>query len=112
MASSRRDALRSLLLAPLAVASAQDPPQNEHSLPIPKSPDDDTRLPNGKSQHDEIAKQQHADALKDVETLVNAAEELRDELKRAGDYVIPVGSVRKTEEIEKLAKRIRGRLKS
>ncbi|HWF39860.1 MAG TPA: hypothetical protein VG322_15155 [Candidatus Acidoferrales bacterium] len=112
--------MRSLLLAPLAVTASSSaigqvpvqPPLDEHGVPIPKSPDEDTRLPNGKSQRDEIAKQQHADALKDVESLVAAAEELRDELKRAGDYVVPVASVRKTEEIEKLAKRIRGRLKN
>jgi hypothetical protein len=111
MASSRRDTLRSLLLAPLAVGTAVQDQNDDHRLPIPKSPDEDTRLPNGKSQRDEIARQQHTDALKDVESLVAAAEELRDELKRAGDYVVPVNSVRKTEEIEKLAKRIRGRLK-
>lgn len=80
-------------------------------MPIPKSPEEDPRMPNGKSQRNEMAKQQHADALKDVDSLVATAEELRDELKRAGDYVVPVNSVRKTEEIEKLAKRIRGRLK-
>jgi hypothetical protein len=117
MAFSRRDTLRSLMVAPLAFAAAQTPlqdqqSQDDHGLPIPKSPNEDTRLPNGKSQRDEIAKQEHANALKDVDALVAAAQELRDELKRAGDFVVPVGSVRKTEEIEKLAKRIRGRLKN
>jgi hypothetical protein len=117
MGYSRRYSLPALLLAPLLMSMAesqtQDQPSlDDHRLPIPKSPDEDQRLPNGKSQRDEIAKQQHADALKEVDSLVAAAEELRDELKRAGDYVVPVGSVRKTEEIEKLAKRIRGRLKN
>ncbi len=113
MASSRRDTLRALVLAPLAVAaSPRQDPQDDQRLPIPKVPDEDTKLPNGKSLHDEMAKQQHADALKDVDALVAAAEELRDEIKRAGNYVVPVNSVRKTEEIEKLAKRIRGRLKN
>jgi hypothetical protein len=120
MASSRRDTLRSLMLAPFALAAAspaqgQAPDQSsidENGLPIPKSPNEDTKLPNGKSQRDEIARQEHAKALKDVDALVTAAQQLRDELKRAGDYVLPVGSVRKTEEIEKLAKRIRGRLKN
>ncbi len=116
MADSRRFAVLSFLFAPFLVKSAltaQEPTApDDHNLHIPKSPDEDQRLPNGKSQRDEIARQQHADALKDVESLVTAAEELRDELKRAGDYVVPVTSVRKTEEIEKLAKRIRGRLKN
>jgi hypothetical protein len=113
MASSRRDALLSFVLTPLIARGAgQDPSQDDRRLNIPKSPDEDTRLPNGKSQRDEIARQQHADALKDVDALVAAAEELRDELKHAGDYIVPVGSLRKTEEIEKLAKKIRGRLKN
>jgi hypothetical protein len=117
MSYSRRYTLRALSLGPLllttAISQTQDPPSpDDHRLSIPKSPDEDTRLPNGKSQRDEIAKQQHADALKEVDNLVAAAEELRDELKRAGDYVVPVSSLRKTEEIEKLAKRIRGRLKN
>jgi len=114
MAPSRRHALAALLLTPLAgkAADSQDPP-DDHRLTLPKTADeDDTRLPNGKSQRDEIARQQHADALKDVESLVAAAEELRDELKHAGNYVVPVTSLRKTEEIEKLARKIRGRLKS
>jgi hypothetical protein len=113
MSLSRRDTLASLTLGPLVVMfAAQDQPQDAHGLPIPKSPEEDQRLPNGKSQRDEIIKQQHADSLKDADSLVAAAEELRDELKRAGNYVVPVNSVRKTEEIEKLAKRIRGRLKN
>jgi len=114
MAPSRRNTLLALLLAPLAgkAADPQDPP-DDHHLTLPKTrEEDDTRLPNGKSQRDEIARQQHADALKDVDSLVAAAEELRDELKHAGDFVVPVTSLRKTEEIEKLAKKIRGRLKS
>ena len=69
------------------------------------------RLPNGKSQKDAIAKQNHEEALKDAGDLVAAARELQDQLRKAGSYVVPVESVKKTEEIEKLARRIRGRLK-
>jgi hypothetical protein len=112
MPSSRRDTLLSLLLSPLLVpAEAQVQTPTDHP-PLGKTDDDDVRLPNGKSQRDEIARQQHADALKDVDALVAAAEELRDQLKHAGDFVVPVSSVRKTEEIEKLARKIRGRLKN
>lgn len=59
-----------------------------------------------------MAKAQHEQALKDANELISVAEELRDELQRAGDYVVPVSSVKKTEQIEKLAKRIRGKLQS
>lgn len=59
-----------------------------------------------------MAKEQHEQALKDANQLITVAEQLRDELQKAGDYVVPVSSVKKTEQIEKLAKRIRGRLQS
>jgi len=75
-------------------------------------PDEDAKLPNGKSQKDAIAKQNHESALKDASDLVEAAKTLEEELKNAGSYVVPVSSVKKTEEIEKLARRIRGRLKA
>lgn len=73
--------------------------------------DQDERLPNGKSQKNAIAKSEHEQALKDTENLLAIARQLHDELKKAGDYVVPVSSVKKTEEIEKLARRIRSRLK-
>ncbi len=112
MKSTRRETLVSLLLVP-AVGAAQSPQDpNDDKLHLPKTPGEEERLPNGKSQRNEIARQQHEEALKDADNLLAAAEELRDELKRAGNYVVPVSSLRRTEEIEKLAKRIRGRLKS
>ena len=40
-----------------------------------------------------------------------AAEELKTELEKNDRYVVSLAAIRKTEEIEKLAKRIRGRLK-
>src|SRR3954447_10836006 len=65
----------------------------------------------GKSK-EEIAEENREEALRDADDLVRVSQELRDELKNAGSYVIPVSSVKKTKEIEKLARRIRGRLKA
>ena len=108
MDHTRRATLLSLLASPLAV-KAQEP--DDRRMPIPRNPGEDARLPNGKSQKDAIAKQNHEEALKDAGDLVAAAQELQTQLKKAGVYVVPVESVKKTEEIEKLARRIRGRLK-
>lgn len=108
MDHTRRAALFSLLASPLT-ANAQAPYDRE--LPVPRDPSPDSRLPNGKSQKDAIAKQNHEEALKDAGDLVAAAQELQNQLKKAGSYVVPIESVKKTEEIEKLARRIRGRLK-
>lgn len=79
---------------------------------MPDVGDEDKKLPNGKSQKDAMAKEKHEQALKDASELIAVAEQLRDELQKAGDYVVPISSVRKTEQIEKLAKKIRGRLES
>ncbi len=113
MAPTRRFALLALFTSNLP--ALQDPtlPPNPQRRPSPNEDENgDTRLPNGKSRNDAIAKQEHDDALKAVDELIQTAEDLRSELKRSGDYVVPVSSVRKTEEIEKLARRIRGKLKS
>ena len=73
---------------------------------------DDAKLPNGKSRADAIAADEHKKAIEEANELVAAAQKLRDEIKDAGKFVVPVTAVRRTEEIEKLAKRIRGRLRS
>ena len=114
-ACSRRAVLLSSIASLLVCAHGQDgqePPGNRHVPPLPNpSNPEDRKLPNGKSQNDAIAKQNHEQALKDTNDLIAVAEHLRDELQKAGSYVVPVSSVKKTEEIEKLARRIRGRLK-
>jgi hypothetical protein len=117
MDRTRRVALLACLIPPLVSHAReqdhdQNPEQDQRRRPFPPNPNEDTRLPNGKSQKDAIAKDNHEQALKESEDLVTAAQQLRDEIKRAGSYVVPVSSVKKTEEIEKLARRIRGRLKA
>jgi hypothetical protein len=112
MSPTRRVALFAFL-APVAPQGAAQQQEPDVRRPLPdRIPDDDVRLPNGKSQKDAISKQAHEDALKDVESLIHLAEDLRDELKHSGEYVVAVSSLRKTEEIEKLARHIRGKLKA
>ncbi len=118
IATRMRPTRRTALLVMVAPASAipgtfpqeQQEPNPRRTLPE-HDPNDDVKLPNGKSQKDAMSKQAHEDALKEVESLIRLAEDLRDELKHSGEYVVAVKSVRKTEEIEKLARQIRGKLK-
>jgi Zn-dependent oligopeptidase len=114
MGGTRRTALLTLTAPLLAAASPQFPDRQDrpHGPPELHKPDEDAKLPNGKSQKDAIAKQNHEASLKDASDLVQAAKSLEEELKNAGSYVVPVSSVKKTEEIEKLARRIRSRLKA
>ncbi len=69
------------------------------------------RLPSGKLQREEILKVEHERSLRDAAELVELAQALHDELEKNGRHVLSIGSIKKTEEIEKLAKRIRGRLR-
>jgi hypothetical protein len=110
MSFSRRTALCAVF-APVAYQLPQEPPDPRRPFPD-HDPSDDSKLPNGKSQKDAISKQAHEEALKEADSLVRLAEDLRDELKRAGNFVVSVSSLRKTEEIEKLARHIRGKLKA
>jgi Zn-dependent oligopeptidase len=115
-ACSRRALLLSSIASALLCAKGQDaqeqqPDRHLPPFPNPNKRDDDRKLPNGKSQNDAIAKRNHEQALKDANDLITVAGQLKDELQKAGNYVVPVSSVKKTEEIEKLARRIRGRLK-
>ena len=114
---SRRGALIALLGLSAFAGKEHGQAFQDQQLPDGRKPrfpesDEDPRLPDGKSQKNAIAKQQHEQALKDADELVSAAQDLRDQIKQAGIFVVPLGSVKKTEEIEKLARRIRGRLKS
>jgi hypothetical protein len=80
--------------------------------PTAPSPDpDDPRLPNGKSQKEEILKADHQKSLEDASKLMQLTEELKIELEKNDRHVIAVGTLKKLDEIEKLSKRIRGRLK-
>lgn len=71
----------------------------------------DTKLPSGKSQREEILKADHERSLKDAAELVKLSEELQIELEKNDRHVLSVASIKKVEDIEKIAKRIRSRLK-
>ena len=110
---ARRTVLTGLVGSVLLPAAMQDASQPGIPPRRPFPPqEEDEKLPNGKSQKDAIAKQQHEQALKDTDELIAAAQQLKQELEKSGTYVVSVSSVKKTEDIEKLARRIRGRLKS
>ena len=49
---------------------------------------------------------------KDVEQLVELANALKEEISKANEDVLPVSGIKKAEEIEKLAKKIQGRIKN
>jgi hypothetical protein len=74
-------------------------------------PPGDVQLPNGKSQRAEILKAERLQNIKDAAQIVEMAKDLQQELEKNESYVLSMASLKKTDEIEKLAKRIRGRLR-
>ena len=73
--------------------------------------EEDVILPNGKSQKDEILKSEHQQNLKDAAELADLAEQLKIDLEKNDRYVLSMATLKKTDDIEKLAKRIRSRLR-
>jgi hypothetical protein len=74
-------------------------------------PQADVHLPNGKSQRAEILKAEREKNIKDAAELVDLSKELQQEIEKNESYVLSLGALKKTDEIEKIAKRIRGRLR-
>jgi len=74
-------------------------------------PQADVQLPNGKSQRAEILKAEREQNIKDAAQLVDLTKELQQEIEKNESYVLPLGTLKKTDEIEKIIKRIRGRLR-
>ena len=71
----------------------------------------DIQLPNGKSQTDEILKAEREENLKDAAKLADLADELKEALEKEDRFVFSLNTVKKTEEIEKLARKIRARMR-
>lgn len=104
---------RAFLLFAGSAAPLLSAPQ-EPGLPpaFPKdTKDEPVRLPNGKLQQDEILKADYRKTLEDCKELVKLAQDLEADTEKNEQYVMSLTSIKQTEEIEKLARRIRGRIK-
>jgi len=101
------------LAALLSMASPQQYPYpNQDTIPpAPGQHDPDPKLPNGKSQRDAILKQEHEQNLKDAAQLTVLTRELQDDLEKEDAHVLSLATLKKIDEIDKLAKKIRSRLR-
>ncbi len=94
----------SVLLLLVCLLAAQNPPGRPER-------DQPPRLPDGRLQSEEILKADHKASLKDAGELLRLAEELKIELEKNDRHILSVQLIKKTEDIEKLAKKIRSRMK-
>jgi hypothetical protein len=113
---------RSVLIFLLAAISNVASPQRGGGGPDPSTPPSgiagrsqeqppDSKLPNGKSQRDEILKAEHEQNLKDAAQLVDLAQQLQQDLEKNDAFVFSISTLKKTDDIEKLDKKIRSRLR-
>jgi len=100
------------LIVLLLGASFAQAPLPQRPVP-PQTPDaeNDVRLPNGKMQRDEIAKADYKKNLEDAAELARLAGEHKADLEKETAFVVSLKTIKKTEDIEKLERNIRGRLK-
>jgi hypothetical protein len=98
-----------ILMAGFLPVASQDFPQPR--LGSKHGDETEIKLPNGKNQRDEILKADHKANLEDTDKISQLAKELHENLERNKGFVFSLEDVKKTEEIEKISKRIRGRMK-
>lgn len=79
-------------------------------MPVPGIPDE-THLPNGKLQRDEILKADYQQNLKDARALIDAAKAFELDLEKSDQYVLSLGLLKKLDDIDKMTKRIRNRMR-
>jgi hypothetical protein len=91
----------------LALTAQQGPPERS----LPPEPPEDLRLPNGKLQREEILKADYQKTLEDARALSKLADELKADLEKNDYNVLSIGTLKKTDDIDRLAKRIRDRLR-
>ena len=105
----RRGAVALVLLAGVSVYALQQ--QGGSRGGRGGGEEEDVTLPNGKSQKEEILKAEHRQNIKDAADLAELAEQLKIDLEKNDRYVLSMATLKKTDDIEKLAKRIRARLR-
>jgi hypothetical protein len=103
-----------LKLVPAALAAGLSPAQydpHQDQMPVPGVPPEDVRLPNGKLQRDAILKADYDANVKDARELIDLSKSFELDLEKSDAFVLSLGLLKKLDDIEKLTKRIRGRMR-
>ncbi len=95
---------RKTFLAMCGVATAQHPQERERE-------DAPKRLPDGTLQSEAILKAEHKRLLTDAARIQMLGQEIEAELSKNMHHVLSLGMIKKLEEIESVAKRMRGRIR-
>jgi len=91
--------------APVLWAQAPDFPARRNGETAP------VRLPDGRSQTEEILKDEHKRSLKDLEEIVKLAGDVKADLEKHQHHVVSMSAIKNLDEMEKRMKRVRSRLR-
>ncbi len=78
---------------------------------LPPASPHEAKLPDGRSRSEAILKQDYARSLSDAAALTALAQSLQANLEKEGRDVLSLQTLKKLDEIEKLTKRIRSRMR-
>jgi hypothetical protein len=84
------------------------PPRSPNQRPSEPSPEG---TPDAKTQREMIIKDDYKKNLKEAAELLKLAEDLKEDLENSDKNIVSVKAIKKTEDIEKLERSIRSRLK-
>lgn len=98
-----------LLLGPAALLGAAQLPDPIREKSEEKA--SDIRLPNGKRQVDEILKADHEQNLKEARELSALSSSFEAELEKTDRFVLSLALLRKLDDMERLVRRLRTRMK-
>jgi len=104
------------LLVPVAHQATADKEQSSTSQskdskkpqPTTESTEDS---PNSPATPAKLLKWEYDATLKDIDKLVKLTTEIREDMEKAGENVLPVATLKKLDEVERLTRKIRGRIK-
>ena len=84
-------------------------------LPPPEHQNQDTpnilRTPDGRNRTEMILKADHEASIKDLDTMRKLIEDVKIDMEKNDRHILSVATLKKLDEIEKLTKKIRGRMK-
>ena len=97
------------LTAPLLINAQQG--GHADQIPAPGAEPEDVRLPNGKLQRDAILKADYQSNLKDARDLIDLTKEFELDLEKSDASVLSLALLKKLDDMDKITKRIRGRMR-
>ena len=103
--------LQGALQVGTALAAGLLPARATQQQTVPGDDPAPTRLPNGQLQSDAILKADYQQNLKDARDLTALSKSIELDFDKNGQNILSLGLLKKLDDVERITKRIRGRVK-